>query len=320
MTAIILVVFVAVFAVAALLMTAVGTGPSKPVRQRLEALGQVTPPPSAEMAPDIRRKEHLSGVGWLNRWMIRMNLAPALRRLLYQADVRTPPEKLLLISLTGWLLIAMLIEVRIGSMLPAFTLAAPFVPVPLFWVFHQRAKRFARFEQQFPEAIDMLVSALKVGHSLATAIGAVGQDCEEPLAGEFRKLFDEENFGLDMRAAMTNLAGRVPLQNVRIFVAAALIQKESGGNLAEVLEKVAHTTRETFRLKKQIRVHTAQGRLTGIILSVLPVALGFGMYLVNPGGMSVLWTSPVGRKMLTAAVAMIITGCLIIRHIVRVRV
>ena len=119
---------------------------------------------------------------------------------------------------------------------------------------------------------------------------------------------------------MTNLAVRVPLQDVRIFVSAALIQKESGGNLAEVLEKVAQTTRERFRLKKQIMVHTAQGRLTGWILSLLPVLLGFGMYMVNPEGMSVLWTHPVGLKMLYAALTMIIVGGLIIRKIVRIRV
>lgn len=166
----------------------------------------------------------------------------------------------------------------------------------------------------------MLVSALKVGHSLVSGIGALGQDSAEPVAGEFRKLFEEQNFGLDMRAAMTNLATRVPLQDVRILVAAALIQKESGGNLAEVLEKVAHVTRERFRLKKQIMVHTAQGRLTGWILSLLPVVLGFGMYLVNPEGMSVLWTRPVGLKLLYTAVSMIVVGCLIIRKIVRVRV
>jgi tight adherence protein B len=119
---------------------------------------------------------------------------------------------------------------------------------------------------------------------------------------------------------MTNLTERVPVQDVRIFVAAMLIQKESGGNLAEVLSKVAQTTRERFRLKKQIMVHTAQGRLTGLILSLLPAALGLGMYLVNPDGMSVLWTSPTGQKMLYVATGMIFIGWLIIRKIVAIKV
>jgi tight adherence protein B len=321
MAILILVVCSAVFAIAAVIMIGMGTGPSKRVKQRLDALHrESTPAQFEESGADIRRQEHLSGIRWLNRWMVRLNLAPALRLLLYQANVRTQAETLLLISLAGWALIAFAIYLRTRSLLPAILLSAAFVPAPLNYLLRKRRQRFAKFEQHFPEAIDMLVSALKVGHSLITAIGALGQDAAEPVAGEFRKLFDEQNFGLDLRAGLTNLTTRVPLQDVRIFVAAALIQKESGGNLAEVLEKVAQTIRERFRLKRQIMVHTAQGRLTGWILSLAPVVLGCGMYLVNPEGMSVLWTRPIGLKMLYTAVAMIVTGCLIIRKIVRIRV
>jgi tight adherence protein B len=227
---------------------------------------------------------------------------------------------LLLISLTSWAVAAGGIYLRVGALLPAIFLAAGMIPIPLIYVFRKRAKRFAKLERQLPEALDMLVGALKVGHSLITAIGALAQDAAEPLAGEFRKLFDEQNFGLDPHTAMTNLALRVPLPDVRIFVAAALIQKESGGNLAEVLAKVAQTTRARFQLKKQIMVHTAQGRLTGWILSLLPVGLGFGMYLVNPDGMSLLWTRSIGLKMLCAAAAMILVGWAIIQKIVRISV
>jgi tight adherence protein B len=216
--------------------------------------------------------------------------------------------------------IGFLIYLRTQSLLPSILISAGFIPVPLLYLLRRRASRFAKFEQQLPEALDMLVSALRVGHSLITAIGALGSDATDPLAREFRKLFDEQNFGLDLRTAMNNLAIRVPLQDVRIFVAAALIQKESGGNLAEVLDKVAQTTRERFRLRKQIKVHTAQGRLTGWILSLMPVVLGFGMYLENPEGMSVLWTRPLGLKLLYTAGSMIIIGGLIIRKIVRIQV
>ena len=321
MIILILVVSTAVFAIAALIVIALGTGPSKRIKQRLDSLNRESAPAQfEETGADIRRKEHLSGIRWLNRWMVKLNLAPALRLLLYQADVRAQTETLLLTSLVGWALIALAIYFRTRSLLPSLLLSAGFIPVPFGYLLRKRRQRFAKFEQQFPEAIDMLVSALKVGHSLITGIGALAQESTEPVAGEFRKLFDEQNFGLDLRTGLTNLTTRVPLQDVRIFVAAALIQKESGGNLAEVLEKVAHTTRERFRLKKQIMVHTAQGRLTGWILSLAPVALGFGMYLVNPDGMSVLWTRPIGLKMLYAAVAMIAAGCLIIRKIVRIRV
>lgn len=321
MIAIIAVTCLTVFAIAALIIAGIRTGPSAPVKQRLDAFQwDARPAQFEDTVTDIRRQEHISGIGWLNRWMVGLNVAPKMRLLLYQADVTTRAETLLLVSVIGWALFGIVIFARTGAVLPSIALSAAFVPVPMFYLLFRRGRRFAKFEQQFPEALDMLVSALKVGHSLATAIGALSADAPEPAAREFRKLFDEQNFGLDLRVAMTNLATRVPLQDVRIFVAAALIQKESGGNLAEVLEKVAHTTRERFRLRRQIRVHAAQGRMTGWVLSILPVVLGFGMYVVNPEGMSVLWTRSAGFKMLCASAAMVLIGCMMIQKIVRIRV
>jgi tight adherence protein B len=291
------------------------------VKQRLQALE----PRSAavrfeEKAANIRREEKVSGVVWLNHWMVKINLAPRARLLFQQAGMKTSPEKLLLTSLIGGVTIAGAIWLRTGALFPAVLVASAFTPLPFIYVLRRRAKRFAKFEQLMPAALDMLVSALQVGHSLIAAIGALSENCEEPIASEFRKLFDEQNFGVDLRTAMTNLTVRVPVQDVRIFVAAMLIQKESGGNLAEVLSKVAQTTRERFRLKKQIMVHTAQGRLTGRILSLLPAALGLGMYFINPDGMSILWTSPTGQKMLYGSIGMIVVGWLIIRKIVAIKV
>jgi tight adherence protein B len=195
-----------------------------------------------------------------------------------------------------------------------------FLALPFLYVRHKRAKRLGKLEQQIPEALGMMVSALRVGHSLTASLGAVSQDSPEPIGGEIRKCFEEQNYGVDLRTALINLTNRAPIQDLRIFVAAVLIQKESGGNLAEVLEKVAQTTRERFRLKKQVSVHTAQGRMTGWVLSLLPVVLGFAMYLINPEGMSVLWKTPVGLKMLYTSVGMDIIGALIIRKIVAIRV
>lgn len=132
--------------------------------------------------------------------------------------------------------------------------------------------------------------------------------------------FEEQNYGVELRTALTNLGTRMAVNDLQIFIAAVLIQKESGGNLAEVLEKVATTARERFRLRKQVQVHTAQGRMTGWILSILPVALGFAMYLVHPEGVSVLWTNPIGLKLLYTAIVMNVLGALAIRKIVRIRV
>jgi tight adherence protein B len=165
-----------------------------------------------------------------------------------------------------------------------------------------------------------MVSALRVGHSLNAALSLVSRECPDPISTEFRICFDEQNYGLELRTAMDNLVTRVPLQDMKIVCTAILIQKESGGNLAEVLEKTSHVIRERFRLKRQIMTHTAQGRLTGIILTLLPVVLGILLYFLNPKSMSLLWTRDIGIKLLYTSAAMTFVGGLIIRKIVDIDV
>jgi tight adherence protein B len=317
----IVIVFVAVFAVAGGAIAATSNVRSRLVEKRLALVEcETVAAQPEEKATDIRREQKVGSIEWLNRWMVKLEIAPRLALLLEQADVKKSAEGIVLGSLAGAAVVAGLVFLRTGEVIPSLLFAAGSFLLPFLFLAKKRARRLAKFEQQLPEAIDMLVSALRVGHSMITGIGALGHDSPDPLGREFRKLFDEQNFGVDMRTAMTNLATRVPLQDLRIFVAAVLIQKESGGNLAEVLEKVAHTTRERFRLKKQIMVHTAQGRLTGLVLSILPVGLGLALYLINPEGMSVLWTRPLGLKLLWTAVVMIAVGCFAIGRIVRIRV
>jgi tight adherence protein B len=191
---------------------------------------------------------------------------------------------------------------------------------PFAFVMNKRSRRFDKFEQEMPEALDLMVSSLRAGNSLVSALRLVAFEAPDPVGTEFRICFDEQNYGLELRAAMENLVARVPLQDLRIVVTAILIQKESGGNLAEVLDKASYVIRERFRLRRQVRVHTAQGRLTGWILSLLPVVLGVALYLISPQTISVLWTRSIGIKLLYAAVAMTVTGALIIRRIVNMEV
>jgi tight adherence protein B len=165
-----------------------------------------------------------------------------------------------------------------------------------------------------------MVSALRVGHSLNSALSLVSRECPDPVSTEFRICYDEQNYGLELRTAMANLTTRVPLQDLRIVATAILIQKESGGNLAEVLEKTGHVIRERFRLKRQIMTHTAQGRLTGVILTLLPIVLGIALYFLSPDNMSLLWKRPIGVKLLYASGVMTIIGGLIIRKIVDIDV
>ena len=139
--------------------------------------------------------------------------------------------------------------------------------LPFALVLFKRSRRFGQFEKDLPEALDLMVSGLRAGHSLLAAMALVARECPEPVGGEFKICFEEQNYGLEMKAALDNLLNRVPLQDLKITTTAIMIQKESGGNLAEVLDKTAHVIRERFRLKRQIMVHTAQGRLTGLILT-----------------------------------------------------
>jgi tight adherence protein B len=165
-----------------------------------------------------------------------------------------------------------------------------------------------------------MVNALRAGHSLIAAMGSVARECADPIGCEFKACFEEQNYGLEMKTALDNMINRVPLQDLRIVSTAIMIQRESGGNLAEVLDKTSHVIRERFRLKRQVGVHTAQGRMTGWVLTLLPVILGIALYFVNPDMMSLLWKNPMGIKLLWSSFGMIVVGGLIIRHIVNMDV
>jgi tight adherence protein B len=309
-------------AIAVLLVMTVGTSRSKRVSLRLAALDQEFAPTDYEdRIADIRRDEQkLSGIPWLNYWLTRMNLGPATSLYLYQAGVTMSVGALSLMSIGGAAVLGFLLYLRLGTAAPALLLSGAVLPLPFLYVRLKRTRRLYKLEQQLPEALGMMVSALRVGHSLIASLGAVGRESSEPIAGEIRKCFEEQNYGVDLRTALAHLTERAPVQDFRIFAAAMMIQRDSGGNLAEVLDKVAQTTRDRFRLKKQVLVHTAQGRLTGWVLSLLPVVLGLLLYLLNPDGISMLWTRPLGLKMLYTAIGMDTAGALIIRKIVAIRV
>ena len=323
MALIVVLVFVSVFIVITLLLFASGTNSSQQTERalaNLHAALATSRSESRDQIVDIRKDEMLSAIPLINRWLLKMELAPRLRSLLYQADLKWTAGGLLLMSLTCFAIIAYLVYLRTGVVILSTLIGILAGFAPLAFVFQKRNRRFNQIEQELPESLDLMVSALRAGHSLVAALRLVAHESPEPIRSEFRTCFDEQNYGLELRTAMENLVGRVPLQDLRIVVTAILIQKESGGNLAEVLDKATYVIRERFRLKRQVRVHTAQGRLTGWILSFLPVVLGFGLYLLNPATMSVLWTRPIGVKLLYASAVMTISGALIIRKIVNMEV
>jgi tight adherence protein B len=316
-------VFVGVFALIAALMFASGDASSRRAKQVRTALDSALASDSGEApegALNFRKSDSLSAMPWLNGALQKMDIAPQLRTLLSQANLKWTAGSLILTSLVLMVATAYLISLRTGSVF--FAMVCGLVPgaLPFAFVLMKRSQRFGKFEQELPEALELMVGALRVGQSFSAAMSLVARESADPLGGEFRICFDEQNFGLDLRAALGNLITRVPLQDLRIAITAILIQKESGGNLAEVLDKTAFVIRQRFRLRRQIMVHTAQGRMTGWILTVLPIVLGIVLYLLSPDTMSLLWKRPLGIKLLYGAGGMLVLGSLIIQKIVHMEV
>ncbi len=323
MLLIIALVFLTVFGVVAVLLVVTGSASNSQAKQvlaRLDSALAVGKPEMSDLIVDVRKAELMSAIPALDRWLVKLELAPRLRRLLYQAGLKWTVGGLLLMSAAFFFIPAYLVYLRTGAVLFGLLVGLALGFLPFGYVMQKRSQRLGRFEQGLPEALDLIVSALRVGHSLNAAMGLVARECSEPVGGEFRITFDEQNYGLELKSALDNMTTRVPLQDIRIVATAILIQRESGGNLAEVLEKTATVIRERFRLKRQILTHTAQGRLTGWVLTLLPVVLGMLLYMVNPKMMSLLWTKEIGIKLLYAAGIMIVIGGLVIRKIVNMDV
>jgi tight adherence protein B len=191
---------------------------------------------------------------------------------------------------------------------------------PFFVLRVKRTRRFRKFEEAFPEALDLMARALKAGHAFATGLKMVADEMEDPVGPEFRKTFDEQNFGLPLKDALANLTTRVPSLDVRFFATAVMIQRETGGNLAEILENLAHVVRERFKILRQVRVYTAHGRLTGYVLLGLPVFLAIALSFIVPEHMQLLFRERIGHIMLGATVVMQTVGYFWIRQVVKIEV
>jgi len=323
MNVILIICFLGAFTVMTLIMVASGTGANKQTKQVIATLNSALATShlkTTDQIVDLRKSELLSAVPWINRLLANMELAPRLRTLLYQANLKWTAGGLILTSLICAMVPGYLVYLRTSGVLISLAIGFGAMFLPLLFVLKKRSGRFGKFEQMLPEALDLMVSALRVGHSLNAALGLVTRECIDPIASEFRICYEEQNYGLELRTAMDNLVTRVPIQDLKIVCTAILIQKESGGNLAEVLEKTSHVIRERFRLKRQVQTHTAQGRMTGWILSLLPVILGFALYFLNPDAMSLLWKRDIGIKLLWASGIMTLIGSMIISKIVNMEV
>jgi tight adherence protein B len=323
MAMIVVVIFFGVFSVAALILYAAGSGASQRAKQVQATLDSALATESQEMRDQIvnlRKNEQLSAIPWINSRLTKLEVGPKLQAMIHQANLNWTAGSLLAMCGACFAVPAFIIHWKLDNTIIAFLVGAAFSFLPICFVLFKRSKRFKAFEQDLPSACDLMVSALRAGQSLIAAMGMVSREMADPLGGEFRTCFEEQNFGLDMKVAIDNLIHRVPLQDLRIVCTAILIQKESGGNLAEVLDKTAHVIRERFRLRREVQTRTAQGRMTGWVLTLLPIILACALYTVNPDMMSLLWKRDIGIKLLWAAGVMILVGGMIIRKIVNMDV
>jgi len=205
-----------------------------------------------------------------------------------------------------------------GALLWGALFAAAGASVPFFYASLRRKRRFRQFEEEFPHAIDLLTRAIRAGHPLSSAIGMVADEGPPEVSAEFRRIFEEQRFGIPFEEALLGIVDRMDMMDVRIFTIAVLVQRDVGGNLAETLENLAHTIRRRFYLRRQLRVYTAQGRMTGYALAALPPAVGFLIFLMQPDYLIVLFTHPFGQILVGAALVFQLIGALWIRKIVNI--
>lgn len=239
-----------------------------------------------------------------------------LKLLLMQAGLETPVDSFLLTMGGSGLGAALALYALTQSFLMATVAAILGTLIPWFWVKRRRARRFGAFEAGLPEAIDLLGRAIRAGHPLSSGLKMVADETQEPIAGEFLQTFEEQRFGMPFDEAIMALADRVTIIDMRILVTAILIQREVGGNLAEVLDNLASVIRARFTIRRQLRVYTAQGRISGYVLALLPIVVGGAIYGLNPEYGSLMFTEPMGRFMLGLAAVMQILGFLWIRKII----
>ena len=192
--------------------------------------------------------------------------------------------------------------------------------LPFIVLRQKRVARLRKFEELFPEALDLIARSLKAGHAFTSGLKMVADEMSEPVGPEFRKTFDEQNFGLPLKDALNNLVERIPLLDVRFFATAVMIQRDTGGNLAEILENLAHVVRERFKILRQVRVYTAHGRFTGYVLLALPVALAIALSFINPEHMNLLFKERMGQMLLAAAAVMNMIGYFWIRQVIKIEV
>jgi len=318
-----------VFLVVALLVFAVGSLlDERSARARLLRERLATVQKAAERAPSeelaLLRDEMLSEIPALDNLLRRSSAAVNLQVMLAQANLDMRAGNIVIFCAISGVALGILVYFLSGSSVwaPAFAWAGVMLGalIPYSYASYRRARRFQKFEELFPEAIDTLARAVRAGHAFTTALEMIGNELNEPVAGEFRKLYEEQKFGLPVRDALLNLTERIPLVDVKFFVTAVMLQRETGGNLAEILDNLSYVIRERFKIQRQVKVYTAQGRLTMMLLMGLPPVIVVGMLMLNPSFIRPLFTDPLGHTLVVTGITLQTIGYFVIRRIIRIQV
>jgi tight adherence protein B len=257
---------------------------------------------------------------WLRPIVARVPQLRDAEFILQQAGLSWTLQTLLFLSLGTALAVGSMTLIATRSVPAGIGATVLGAMLPNLYVRRRRTRRFNAFEEMLPESIDLVGRALRAGHPLTAGFKMAADDGAEPVAGEFRRVFEEQRFGLPLQESLLGMADRVNLVDVRILVTAILIQREVGGNLAEILDNLAAVVRARFTIRRQLRVYTAQGRMTGYLLAALPLILFSILYTLNPSYMSILFTDPIGKLLIVVAVSMQLVGFLWIRKIIKIEI
>ena len=273
-----------------------------------------------EDLPEILKNELMSDVPLINQVLSHLDVAVKIDRRLRQADLKIRVGTFVLLSVTLFITGIVAGQFFHWPFFASLAIGVLLFLLPNIYVNIKRRLRIRNFMSHFPEALEMFARSLRAGHSFTGAIQLVAQEMPDPIGPEFQKVFDEQNLGVPLREALIGMTDRIDSLDVKFFVTAILIQRETGGNLAEIIEKISYVIRERFRIQGQLKVFTAQARLTGVILVLLPIGVAVTIGILNPEYLKPLWLDPIGRAMVASAVVMQVTGALVIRKIIRIKI
>jgi tight adherence protein B len=289
----------------------------KRLDERLREVGQ-----AVDVAADVSVINQISQgrLSGMEKVIGRTSMGPKLSRLIEQSGTQTTPSTIVVASaftaFSVWFITGLFVHKPFVGPISLLIGAS----LPTLWLRRRRTVRIRKFEEQFPEALDMLSRAMRAGHAFQTALGTAGDEMPEPVGVELKNVFDRQNFGLPLNDALKELAERIPLVDVKFFVTAVAIQRESGGNLAEILDNLAHVVRERLKVQRQVRTHTAHGRFTGFVLMALPAGLAVALSFIAPAQMHLLFTESLGHMMIGGAIVMQTVGFFWIRKVIKIEV